>query len=558
MLTLDDVRNLQEIHKSNALRGADGAGTDAETDESFDESETYDDVKKDCEKYIANNMKRNGLLGAEDARERERPEDALHYTREFSFGKDNKKYRIALKMVYEELENAEEDNFIGFEYALKTCQEFIAKKFSDKRDERDKSVRTREYIKDFVYKGTFGGVRKSGGGHYLSKELIKELTNEIMNYGPITRYAEDDSIDEIRANGPKELFFERGGKTIKCDDSFRDTEHMERIISKLIGVSKVRLTPKTPMVNARTIEGYRVNATYSGISPYNQPAFVLRKFSKKEIQPEDMMKSKSFSKNMYELLALIPKADLSWITVGPTGSGKTTLNGLLVKEIDPLSRVITIENPSEMRLRRFEEGAVVNDVLQYECVADDEGTSSSDPTMENLLINAMRQSPHWIGPGELRSPGEFATALRAAQTGHYFFTTLHAEGDGDAIRRFLTSYLMVSKEPAPLALKNICSAVKFIIFQEKLADGTRKVTSISEVTGSDELEPVINQIYKFQVEDAVVDPHTQKTLEIVGYHKRVGVLSAEIQERMIKAGIRRERFEFLTSLPAKDELEEYI
>jgi len=103
-------------------------------------------------------------------------------------------------------------------------------------------------------------------------------------------------------------------------------------------------------------------------------------------------------------------------------------------------------------------------VLQYECVPDDD--DSSPATMENLLINAMRQSPHWIGPGELRSPGEFETALRAAQTGHYFFTTLHAEGDQEAIYRFLTAYLIKSKEPAELALRNICTAVKFVIFQE--------------------------------------------------------------------------------------------
>ena len=98
---------------------------------------------------------------------------------------------------------------------------------------------------------------------------------------------------------------------------------------------------------------------------------------------------------------------MSWITVGPTGSGKTTLNEILVKEINPLSRIITIENPSEMRLIRregnSEHGRVINDVLQYESVPDED--DSSPATMENLLINAMRQSPHWIGPGELRTPG---------------------------------------------------------------------------------------------------------------------------------------------------------
>jgi len=564
VLTIDAVRELQEEHKFNLADSESYSTTSAAETvrEIFGETEsTLIDAEKECVNFLLDNMRQNGLSQEEynlKATETlDKPKDTTHYTHDFVFGKSNKKYRIAMNISYEEQTRGESDDFISFGYALERCQDYIAKNFRERRDERDKVERTKEYIKDFVYKDLHGGVRKSAGGRYSHKELVADLTNEIMNYGPITKYVEDDSIDEIRANGPKELFLESGGKTLKCRDVFRDSEHMERIISKLISVSKMRLTPKTPMVNARTIEGYRVNATYSGISPYNQPAFVLRKFGKREIEPEDMLKNKSFSKGMYALLSLIPKADLSWITVGPTGSGKTTLNGLLVREIDPLSRVITIENPSEMRLRRIENGIVVNDVLQYECIPDDEGVSSADPTMENLLINAMRQSPHWIGPGELRTPGEFATALRAAQTGHYFFTTLHAEGDDDAISRFLTSYLMASNEPAELALRNICAAVKFVIFQEKLADGTRKVTSVSEVIGSDGLKPIMNQIYRFVIEDIVEEPGTRRVLEIIGRHKRVGKLSEKIQEKMLKSGIKRERFEFLARNPGVNEEEEY-
>lgn len=196
---------------------------------------------------------------------------------------------------------------------------------------------------------------------------------------------------------------------------------------------------------------------------------------------------------------------------------------------------------------------MLNDVLQYESVPDDD--DSSPATMENLLINAMRQSPHWIGPGELRTPGEFATALRAAQTGHYFFSTLHAEGDKEAIYRFLTAYLMASNEPAELALRNICSAVKFVIFQEKLADGTRKVTSISEILGSEVLEPIINPIYRFECEDVIDEENNE--IKIVGTHKRVGKLSEVVQQRMLKAGIKRSRFEFFTKDPEVDEKEVY-
>lgn len=459
----------------------------------------------------------------------------------------------------EEIDEKLKHNTIKFNEALEFCQKYISSNatnaFRRETDPGKKRGITAAYINEFV-----DSQKPIVEGYPELKDLKQALADEITHYGPITEAMNDPSIDEIRANGPDQIFVEKEGRTVIWDKNFMNKEHMERIISKLIGVSKVRLTPKIPMVNARTIEGYRVNATHADISPYDVPAFVIRKFSKKNITPNIMIKSESFSYNMYRLLALVPQGDLSWITVGPTGSGKTTLNELLVKQINPLSRIITIENPSEMRLVRrendHENGRIINDVLQYESTGEDD--EDSPATMEDLLINTMRQSPHWIGPGELRQPKEFATALRAAQTGHFFFTTLHAEGDKEAIYRFLTAYLMESNEPAELALRNICSAVKFVIYQEKLADGTRKVMSISEILGADGLEPIVNPIYKFVCEDVIEDQETHRVLKIIGRHKRVGQLSEKTQQAMLKAGIKKSRFDFLLKPVSDDEEEVYI
>jgi len=551
MLTLEKIRALQEMNAFDENIKRISALSESPDASAAAENITAEDVARECLSFLQSNMLKN--QGSID-----RPMGDTLRSKRFDFGDPNQKYRLALQISYERQEADDMGYYTSFEYILEKCQDYIAKNFRERRDERDKLERTRAYISDFVYTGNPGSVRKPGGGRYTLAELVIALMNEITNYGPITQYVDDETIDEVRANGPKEIFLESAGKSTRCEASFQNNEHMERIISKLIGVSKLRMTPKSPMVNARTIEGYRLNATHASISPYNQPAFVLRKFSKRVMEPADLVKNKTFSKNMYVLLSLIPKADLSWITVGPTGSGKTTLNELLVREIDPLSRVITIENPSEMRLRKRDpDGVVLNDIVQYECVPDDEGNASSDPTMENLLINAMRQSPRWIGPGELRTPGEFATALRASQTGHYFFTTIHAEGDEDAIYRFLTSYLMASNEPADLALRNICSAVKFVIYQEKLADGSRKVTSISEIIGSDGIKPLINQIYRFEIDDVVEDANTHRVIEIIGRHRRVGALSEKTQQKMLKSGVKRELFDFLTKSPSGDGNEVY-
>ena len=474
----------------------------------------------------------------------------------------------AVKSIYtnstaEEAANSNRYIKLSFEEALGMCQRYVSRvatnAFRRENDPAKRREMTIDYINEFVDEQQAGRSEHrqlfSVEGFDSLAELKIALADEITHYGPITKAMEDPAVDEIRSNAYNQIFVENEGRTFFLNKQFSDREHMERIIHKLIGVSKMRLTPKTPMVNARTVEGYRVNATHAEISPYSQPAFVIRKFNKKSITAEKMIQSHSFSRNMFRLLSLIPKADLSWITVGPTGSGKTTLNEILVKEINPLSRIITIENPSELRLlQQDDQGRVINDVLQYESVSDDD--DSSPATMENLLINSMRQSPHWIGPGELRTPGEFATALRAAQTGHYFFTTMHAEGDKKAILRFLTAYLMISSEPAELALRNICNAIKFIVYVEKLADGSRKITSISEVTGSSGLEPLVNQIYTFEYDD-VEEDEVNKVIRIIGKHKRIGCISEETRNKMLKSGIKRSRFDFLVDPPSGYEMEEY-
>lgn len=439
---------------------------------------------------------------------------------------------------------------VTFEEVLAMCQRYITTVATNAfRRENDPAIRremTISIINEFVdskQAPKIGEIKWfEVEGYENLTELKAALADEITHYGPITKAMEDPTIDEIRANAYDQIFVEAEGRTVLLDKQFTDRDHMERIIAKLLAVSKARLTPKTPMVNARTMEGYRVNATHADISPYGQPSFVIRKFSKKSITAEKLIGYRSFSQNMYRLMSLVPRADLSWITVGPTGGGKTTLNEILVHEIDPMQRIITIENPSELRLiQRTPQGQIINDVLQYESVSDDDDASPA--TMENLLINAMRQSPHWIGPGELRTPGEFATALRAAQTGHHFFTTLHAEADEKALLRFLTAYMMISHEPAELAMRNICNAVKFIFYNERLIDGSRKVTSIAEVLGSEGLKPLMNKIYTYDHK--------------AGIHRRIGCISEETQYQLIKSGIDESRFAFLLQPPSEDEVEVY-
>lgn len=164
-----------------------------------------------------------------------------------------------------------------FEECLKQCQQYISNVATNYyrriEDPAKKREMTERYIIDYVETQ-----KPEVEGFEELSALRNALIDEITQYGPITDAMEDPLIDEIRANGPQQIFVEKKGRTEIWDKCFTDREHMERIIAKLIGVSKVRLTPRTPMVNARTIEGYRVNATHADISPYGNPAFVVRKF----------------------------------------------------------------------------------------------------------------------------------------------------------------------------------------------------------------------------------------------------------------------------------------
>ena len=219
---------------------------------------------------------------------------------------------------------------MSLEDAIRQCQAYVNKTathfYRQVEDVKIKREMTERYIIEYV-----DTEKPDVEGFNELLDLKEALIEEITQYGPITEAMEDPLIDEIRANGPDQIFIEKHGKTFSWEKSFSDREHMEKVITKLIRASKVRLTPKNPMVNARTIEGSRVNATHASISPYGNPAFVIRKFKKVRISPEEMIRQESFSTNMYRLLKLIPKANLSWLTVGPTKSGKTTLNEMLVK-----------------------------------------------------------------------------------------------------------------------------------------------------------------------------------------------------------------------------------
>lgn len=259
--------------------------------------------------------------------------------------------------------------------------------------------------------------------------LNDKLIDDITNYGILTEAMMDEGIYEIRCNG-KELKVEKGGRIRDLTDkegniiSFESPEQQEIIMHKLLG--DVRITPKDALVNARTIEGYRVAAVHSSAlaADPNDPtapayhAFVLRKFNKVKLKLGDIVKYNTLSDNMARLLALCPAGGLTYFMVGPTASGKTTTANAILQAVPATTRTVLIQNPSEIDLRfKDEMGRTYNDVLHLEA-KEIEHPTASDPTTENLMDHTLRLSPTFVVFGEVRTNLQYKQCMKIMLAGH--------------------------------------------------------------------------------------------------------------------------------------------
>lgn len=404
-------------------------------------------------------------------------------------------------------------------------------------------------------------------------KLVDKLVEDITDYGILSQAMMDEDVYEIRCNG-KELKIEIKGHVQDMLDkegnivSFESPEQQEIIMRKLLG--DIRLTPKDALVNGSTIEGFRIAAIHSSaISPDPQDpvgdkyhAFVLRKFKKSKMSLGDIIsKSSTMSDNMGRLLALMTAGGLTFFTVGPTASGKTTTNNAILQSVPATTRTVLIQNPSEIDLRfKDASGRVYNDVIHLEAT-DKENPTVKDPTMRNLMDHTLRLSPTFVCFGEIRTNAEFKQCMKILQAGHPINTTFHAESSYGALQRFQTAYLAESgNEPSHLALSNIVSLVNMIIVQKIMRDGSRKVIQISEVVKidpEDKDRAILNDLYIFDIDR---DPEYNEAGELVkinGTHRRVGKLSERTIRKFQLEGVAQSRYDFLLKDVDKTEVETY-
>lgn len=465
-------------------------------------------------------------------------------------------------------------NVITLEEAIRGCRAHIEERADEYRNlsSVDKKETIKRIIVDYVMeeKPKVEGFLDSSKNPEVNK-IIDKLVEDITDYGILTAAMMDERIYEIRANG-RGIKVEIEGRCTDLTDKdgniieFSSTEQQEIILKKLLG--DVRLTPKDALVNARTVEGYRIAVVHrdaTGEDPTDPTGeryhnFVLRKFKKSKMKLSDIIKFGTISDNMARFLALTTSGGLTTITAGPTASGKTSLLNALLQSVPPATRTVLIQNPSEIDMRfKDPSGRVYNDVIHLEAKEID-NPSPHDPTMANVMAHVLRLSPTYVVLGEVRSNKEFGMGMMIMSAGHPLYLSLHAENSKGAVMRFLRAYMADSNETIDTALPGLTDLLNIVVVQKIMKDGTRKVLQISEVIGvnpENRGEPLLNDLYRFEPEgDPVIDANG-KVVSIPGRHVRVGKLSARVVRKMKLEGIPMKHFEFLTKDVSEDEREDY-
>ena len=322
------------------------------------------------------------------------------------------------------------------------------------------------------------------------KKVVDELRNDLTGFGPINPLLIDEDVSEVMVNGPAQVYCERKGKIELTSIMFRDEEHVMSIIDKIVAPLGRRIDESSPMVDARLPDGSRVNAIIPPLA-LNGPTVTIRKFSKDPFQIEDLVNFGTLSNEMAIFLEACVKARLNIFVSGGTGSGKTTTLNVLSNFIPHDERIITIEDAAELQLGQ-------DHVVSLESRPPNiEGKGSI--TIRDLVRNSLRMRPDRVVIGEVRG-AEALDMLQAMNTGHDgSLATGHSNSARDMIARLETMVLLAGVElPVKAIREQIAGALDVIIQQSRLKDGSRKITSITEVQGMEGDVIVLQDIFSYK------------------------------------------------------------
>jgi pilus assembly protein CpaF len=352
--------------------------------------------------------------------------------------------------------------------------------------------------------------------------LVEEVLDEILGYGPIQPLLDDPTITEIMVNGYSRVYAERGGKIFLTDKTFLNDAHVMRIIEKIVMPLGRRIDESSPMVDARLPDGSRINAIIPPLS-VKGPTLTVRKFSREPYTAQNLVEFGTFTSEMAELMEACVQARLNIIISGGTGSGKTTTLNVLSAFVPNDERIVTIEDAAELRLMQ-------DHVVPLESrPANIEGRG--EITIRMLVRNALRMRPDRIIVGEVRG-AEALDMLQAMNTGHDgSLSTAHTNSPRDTLSRLETMVLMAGTElPSRAVREQIAAAINLIIHQNRLRDGSRKITHITEIQGMEGDVIVTQDIFLFNQKGV------DKDGKVIGAHEATG-LRPRFVDRFQQQGI---------------------
>ena len=321
------------------------------------------------------------------------------------------------------------------------------------------------------------------------ERICREVLHEVFGLGPLEPLLQDQTISDILVNTHRQVYVERGGMLELTNVSFKDAMHLRHIIDKIVSNVGRRVDESSPMCDARLDDGSRVNVVIPPLA-IDGPIMSIRRFGRTPVGIEQLLANRAITPPMLELLRAAVKSRLNIIISGGTGAGKTTLLNALSSFISERERIVTIEDSAELQLQQPH-------VVRMECRPPNvEGKGAV--RQRELVINALRMRPDRIVLGEVRG-GEALDMLQAMNTGHDgSLTTIHANNPRDAIARLETMSLMAELNLPDKAIRQqIASAVSLIVQVARLSDGSRRVTQVSEVTGTSDDMVTLQDIFVF-------------------------------------------------------------
>lgn len=354
------------------------------------------------------------------------------------------------------------------------------------------------------------------------EDIIRQVLDEVFGFGPITPLLNDHTVSEVMCNGAKQIYVERKGKLELTKVVFRDNEHLQTIIERIISPLGRRIDESMPMVDARLPDGSRVNAIIPPLA-LNGCVLTIRKFSNQLLQIEDLIRLNTMNQPMAKFLEACVKGRMNIVVSGGTGAGKTSTLNIISSFIPADERIVTIEDSAELSLAQ-------EHVVSLESRPPNID-SKGEIAIRDLVRNALRMRPDRLVVGEVRG-GEALDMLQAMNTGHDgSLTTGHANSPRDMIARLETMVLMSGIEfPIKAIREQIASAVDLIVQQSRLQDGSRKITHITEVIGMEGDVISLQDIFVFE------KTGLDNKGKVTGKHRATGV-TPKCMERLASMGI---------------------